>query len=322
LKLMSLFRRTYRPPAPCPAAERIGDRRLIVSPDMLSREDGGNINVPSMIHVPDWIERPLGRYYLYFSSHRGCRYIRLAYADALAGPWRILAGGTLKASQASTIDGSVSAPDVHVDHDRRQVRMYFNGRSATAGRTRALVAVSSDGLNFRAKPEAVADFYLRAFPHGGVWYALSKGGRLHRSPDGLTPYARGPDAFPRIPGNTRNYNAPGSVRHVAIDLRNDQADVYYSRIGDAPERILRSRIELVGDWRKWRAGPPQEVMQPEESWEGADLPIVPSRLGATNEPVHQLRDPEVFTDTDGSRYILYAVAGEQGIAMARLGGTV
>ena len=37
---------------------------------------GDNINGPSLIRVPDWIDNPLGRYYLYFANHKG-RYIRL-----------------------------------------------------------------------------------------------------------------------------------------------------------------------------------------------------------------------------------------------------
>ena len=31
--------------------------------------------------MPDWVERPLGRYYMYFAHHMGA-FIRLAYADA------------------------------------------------------------------------------------------------------------------------------------------------------------------------------------------------------------------------------------------------
>ena len=43
-----------------------------------------NINGPSLIRVPTWIEHPLGRYYLYFAHHKG-EYIRLSYADRLEG---------------------------------------------------------------------------------------------------------------------------------------------------------------------------------------------------------------------------------------------
>ena len=49
---------------------------------------GDNINGPSLILAPEWLEAPLGRYYLYFAHHQG-RYIRLAYADELCGPWQV-----------------------------------------------------------------------------------------------------------------------------------------------------------------------------------------------------------------------------------------
>ncbi len=35
------------------------------------RTDGSNIAGPSLVRVPDWVENPLGRYYLYFADHRG-----------------------------------------------------------------------------------------------------------------------------------------------------------------------------------------------------------------------------------------------------------
>ena len=55
---------------------------------------GHNIQGPSLIRVPGWVDDPLGRYYLYFADHKGA-FIRLAYADALAGPWTIHEPGSL-----------------------------------------------------------------------------------------------------------------------------------------------------------------------------------------------------------------------------------
>src|SRR5262245_712640 len=49
----------------------------IITGSMLPPGDGDNINGPSLIRVPDWVEAPLGRYYLYFAHHRGT-YIRMA----------------------------------------------------------------------------------------------------------------------------------------------------------------------------------------------------------------------------------------------------
>ena len=317
-RLFSIFRRPYVPATPRPASVTVSDRRLIVRPDMLTRNGGDNINVPSMIRVPDWVERPLGRYYLYFGRHGGWPHIRLAVADDVGGPWRIHPQGTLAASDVPGIGDFVAAPDIHVDHARQQIRMYFHARSNHHRRMKAMAGVSPDGLGFRVAPQVLGEFYFRAFQYRGEWFAMSKGGRLYRSPDGLSGFARGRDAFPIIPGNGRRYNAPGSVRHLAIDVIGDHAEVYYSRIGDAPERILKSHLDLTGHWRTWKAGPPEDVIRPQESWEGADLPVAPSKLGKAAMPVHQLRDPAIFRDQDGTRYLLYVVAGEQGIAIARV----
>ena len=58
-----------------------------------------NINGPSVIRVPSWVKAPLGKYYMYFAHHKGS-YIRLAFSDAVAGPWTVHAPGVL-----SIVDG-------------------------------------------------------------------------------------------------------------------------------------------------------------------------------------------------------------------------
>src|SRR6516162_8818722 len=70
----------------------------IISPD-LHPSIGVNIQGPSLIRVPDWIEGRLGDYYLYFADHKG-RYIRLAYANNLLGPWRIHPPGSLQLKES------------------------------------------------------------------------------------------------------------------------------------------------------------------------------------------------------------------------------
>ena len=73
--------------------ERLGDGPII-TPD-LHASIGENIQGPSLIRAPEWLEDPLGAYYLYFADHKG-RYIRLAYADDLLGPWTIHPPGSLQ----------------------------------------------------------------------------------------------------------------------------------------------------------------------------------------------------------------------------------
>src|SRR5262249_16940940 len=60
-----------------------------------SKTLGDNVNGPSIIRVPSWIEHPLGRYYMYFAHHMGT-HIRLAYADAITGPWHVYDPGVLE----------------------------------------------------------------------------------------------------------------------------------------------------------------------------------------------------------------------------------
>ena len=83
-------------------AEGVRIERLVEAPIIRPNMDasmGSNIAGPSLNRVPDWVEAPLGRYYLYFADHRGT-YIRLAYADTLRGPWTTHEPGTLQLDQS------------------------------------------------------------------------------------------------------------------------------------------------------------------------------------------------------------------------------
>ena len=291
--------------------ERLVDAPII-QPDMDTRM-GSNIAGPSLIRVPAWIQRPLGRYYLYFADHRGT-YIRLAYADALTGPWTTHEPGTLRLDQSHfpttcppcAPDGAyahIASPDVHVDDARREIVMYVHGRDV--GRQVTRVAVSSDGLRFDGRPEILGRPYFRAFRHEGFVYALAMPGVLYRSRDGLTGFEEGPQLF--------NPN----MRHSAVLKRGNRLSVFWTQRRDAPERVLLSTIDLTGDWTDWTESAPVEVLRGERPWEGADLPVEPSRGGSIDVPVNQLRDPAIFEE-DGRVFLLYAVAGERGIGLAEV----
>ncbi len=88
-------------------------------------------------------------------------------------------------------------------------------------------------------------------------------------------------------------------------------------MGHAPERILLSRIDLRGDWQAWRDGEAVDVLRPEREWEGANAPVAPSVRSVAYGVVNQLRDPAIFVE-DGRTFLLYAVAGERGIAIAEV----
>ena len=108
-----------------------------------------------------------------------------------------------------------------------------------------------------------------------------------------------------------------NFRHCALLRRDRTVHVFWTRVGDAPEHLLHSTIELDGDWSTWSLSEPTSLLHPEEPWEGADLAVEPSVRGQVTTRVHQLRDPAVLDD-EGTTWLLYCIAGESGIALARL----
>ena len=60
-----------------------------------------------------------------------------------------------------------------------------------------------------------------------------------------------------------------------------------------------------------------EVLRPLRAWEGADAPRIPSLRSTAYGRVNQLRDPALFEE-NGRIFLLYAVAGESGIAIAEV----
>jgi len=316
-------------------AQRLFDGPII-SAD-LHPSIGVNIQGPSMIRAPGWIEGRLGDYYLYFADHKG-RYIRLVYADNLRGPWKIYPPGSLQLERSCFLTEPptvtpeqlaqfetrlkqrgaaishdllleittphIASPDVHVDTPERRIVMYFHGLDAV-GTQVTRVATSHNGIDFIAQPEILGRPYMRAFQHDDMTYAIAMPGQFYRSKDGMRGFEPGPILF--------NPN----MRHSAVMKRGGELWVFWTQVGEAPERILLSRIDLTGDWHRWKESASTEILRPEHSWEGAEAPLVPSVRSTAYGQVNQLRDPAIFEE-DGRMYLLYAVAGESGIAIAEV----
>jgi hypothetical protein len=283
------------------------------------------------------VTSPLGRYYLYFAHHKGV-YIRLAVADDLKGPWRIHRSGSLhikdsgfltkppevsqeqhaqiKAAYATgrfrvphdiiyeVTTPHIASPDVHVDDARQRIRMYFHGLEGVATQV-TRVAESHDGIDFGVYPQVLGRSYMRVFKWNGFSYAMSMPGQFYRSKDGLEKFKQGPLLF--------NPN----MRHAALLVQGTTLFVFWTQVGDTPERIILSTIDLSKNWLRWRESEPIEVLRPERKWEGASAPLEPSIRSTAYGQVNQLRDPAIYTE-DERVFLLYAVAGESGIALAEV----
>lgn len=307
----------------CPFTVKRFDENPIISPYLL--EDANeNINGPALIRVPSWLPNPLGKYYLYFAHHEG-EYIRLAYADSLQGPWKIYSQGILPITDLPWATDHVSSPDIWIDEEHKQIRLYFHSPVAPMLKStdpnylthggevlqNTFVALAEDGLHFKVRAEPLGPSYFRVWQWEGVFYALPRLGiPLMRSPDGLLP-------FEAITSPLEHDSAFKNMRHTAVWVRRDSLYLFYSKIGDAPEEIMMTIIPMHGPPSTWRASPPCTVLRPERGYEGAHLPVTASQFGMTLSYENALRDPYIYVEGEKT-YLLYSVVAERGIAIAEL----
>jgi hypothetical protein len=329
--------------SPLAAEERLAPRRFPQNPLITVNSSatlGGNVNGPTVIRVPAWVEHPLGRYYMYFANHMG-DFIRLAYADSVTGPWRVYEPGVLHVRdtafyrpQPDPVETRadfythVASPEILVDPGARQIVMWVHGwwtedegwpvqpaearawaRSKGYGQY-TQPALSGDGLHFTVQPAITRTSYLRVFARDRAFYGVSRLGLVSRAPERLGTFEPGPNLFRETVYATR-------VRHVGLAFRNSRMYVFFTAIGDAPERILVSTVDLSADWRSWKASPPLDVLSPEAPYECTDVPNAPSEAGDIDHPARQIRDPFVFED-GGKTFLFYSTCGEQGIAAAEI----
>ncbi len=177
-----------------PSANRFAQNPLITQ--QMSSTLGDNINGPSIVRVPAWVRNPLGRYYLYFANHRG-RFIRMAYSNNLAGPWKVYEPGVLDVKDtlfyrpqpdpvgpAHHFYTHVASPEVIVDEVNKRLVMLVHG-SVTDGKQwpddskeairwaqqngygqYTQTTDSPDGLRFNPRPEVTVPTPMRACSAG------------------------------------------------------------------------------------------------------------------------------------------------------------
>jgi hypothetical protein len=326
-------------------------------------EEGENINGPSIIRIPDWIvpenrANINARYYMYFGHHTG-KYIRMAWASELAGPWELYhVGSDVEVGNRGVLDlggdkiylengivipnNHLASPDAHVDDENQQIILYFHSGSSTYVNDQEVsaqvtyVSTSSTGLNFydNIQPVILGSSYFRVFEYDKYMYSLKNDATPMRALDANDPWTA-PDDFDfteylweKHPDNpfAKDIIEDGyetselRVRHTGVRVYGDELHVFYSRRGDAPERIQMSTIDLsVGDWELWDATyPPVELFSALEGWEGGQYAIEPSETSSAPENVNQLRDPYFFEDSDSLLYLFYTGCGEDAIGYVQV----
>jgi hypothetical protein len=316
------------------------------------------IRIPDWI-APENRADPNAIYYMYFGHHAG-NYIRLAWSTHIEGPWHLYQVGSaapignrgvldlgsydkIYLDNGITLYNHIASPDVFVDDENQKIIMYFHAgevkvNGASLGQ-KSLVAASNYGLDFHdcIKPVILGRFYFRVFGYKGNLYATSNSGYLFKAPDPNNPW-KSPDGFDfrndlwiqRSDSPFQNdiddanfsgvSDRPLRVRHFTMRLVGDTLQVFYTRIGDCPERIMMSTIDLsTSDYELWDSTfPPREILQAELHWEGGDITPTNSQGSTAPENVNQLRDPYIFKDIDGTSYLFYCGRGEDAIGVALL----
>ena len=193
--------------------------------------------------------------------------------------------------------------------------MFFHGIQLNGQDQMTFIARSKDGISFSAGEAPIADFYFRTVQYKDQWIGMARGGVMYISDS--------------VDGNYRKLsnrvferrhphgNARDNIRHIALNVSGEKLDVYYSQTGDAPERIYRSSIRLGGAVENWVDEDMELVIKPQAAWEGSNLPLAPSRLGAAYGPRNELRDPAIFL-WNNRTFLLYSAAAENSIGITEI----
>lgn len=262
--------------------EAVGERHQLFDKDDIGDD---NVNGPSMI-------KRNGIYTLYYANHRG-KSIRVMTGQSIdnmdidSDP--IMLEDTVCNTHIAS-PHAVVAGDVNI--------LYFHGDCDDGQHTfHAILDSNNTLLEVTDSPEA--HFYLKT--HGQ--YAIAKKGNECGIIYQASGYGWNP-IFELIP----------NMRHADIKIDGDVMTIFYTRVGDEPEHIRVAVLnmiteEIINDY---------ELLRPMEQWEGVDLPVQPSKFGASWSRVNQLRDPAFFEDDDGTNYLFYSYAGESGIGYVKL----
>ncbi len=220
-----------------------------------------------------------------------------------------------------------------IDDAKKEIVLFYHGQIVSNGEKlgqRSGTAVSTDGLHFSPLNQIVGAAYLRVFKHGNLWYSLAGSGALGESDDLHKPFKPVADIIgddiadslypkdltgPRKPTKGKERF---SIRHVGTDTDGNRLIIYFSCVGQMPEHIMATVVDMSGPAASWKAKEGTlDVLRPELPWEGASVSAAHSVGGKSLELENSLRDPAVFREA-GQTWLIYAAAGEHGMGIVKI----
>ncbi len=168
----------------------------------LSYDPTGEFIFPSVFHAGEYLDDPLGEWYLYYAPHENPGGISLMYADSLDGPWTEYASNPLVSSvwQPYYSVNHVSSPDVIWNAQEGQVFLYFHG-----GNDQTRYATSADGVSFTYGGTAVTNAM------GGTTTTETSYARVFEHPDPTSAYQYGMFYMENTTANSRRIRVAESV---------------------------------------------------------------------------------------------------------------
>jgi regulation of enolase protein 1 (concanavalin A-like superfamily) len=300
---------TLPPPENWPAFEYGG---IVTDKDTMLYNPTDEYIFPSVFHAGDYLDDPLGEWYLYFAPHNAPAGIMLMYADDLEGPWTEYQADPenpapiIASDWAPYYDVShVSSPDVIWHEETDEIFLYFHGENST---TR--YASSTDGISFEygdrvvwnelGGPRVSETSYARVFPHpdpsSGYAYGMFYMGnetdnirriRLAESVDGIT-WTVDPD-YVVAPGPEEGTNVSGAD---LWEWEGQHYVIYHASSGNSYARTIDPTLRDVGS-----------------------TPILLHRASGVGDDVGRVAAPNVVTH-EGETYLFYESGDRLGATIA------
>ncbi|MGR0319742.1 beta-xylosidase family glycoside hydrolase [Agromyces sp. ZXT2-3] len=199
--------------APATAAEPFPDfvyQGIITDKSEMIYNPTNEFIFPSVFHAGEYLDDPLGEWYLYLAPHDRPAGVMLMYADSLDGPWTEYAANPIIASDWSPhYDVShVSSPDAVWNEEAGEVFLYFHGENSV---TR--YATSSDGVHFEYGDVVVSNAM------GGPDVTETSYARVFEHPDPSSGYRYGMFYMANFTDNHRRLKLAESTDGVTWDVR-------------------------------------------------------------------------------------------------------